>query len=78
MKTTTVIAALAMLSSAPVLAQAPAGKSPAAAPAARTAGQDTVKLAAGKTGRSRAGEDARSCLELATNVEIIKCAEQYR
>lgn len=27
---------------------------------------------------ARAGRDARHCLELATNSEIIKCAEKYR
>jgi hypothetical protein len=28
--------------------------------------------------RSKAGADARSCLDLATNTAIMKCAEQYR
>lgn len=46
---------------------------PAAAPA-----QPAVKLASGSAGRSRANEDARSCLELATNMEIHQCAEKYR
>jgi hypothetical protein len=27
---------------------------------------------------ARAGRDARRCLDLATNTEIIKCAEKYR
>lgn len=44
----------------------------------------TVKLESGqpaaKDGPRRAREykDARSCLELATNIEIHKCAEKYR
>ena len=42
-----------------------------AAPAAQPAA-DTPQR------RSRANEDARKCLELATNLEIHKCAEQYR
>lgn len=105
MKRVAVIAALAMLSSAPILGQTPAGKPAApapvakpadkpvvAAPAAKPAGkaaavapdakpaqQATVKVASGtKGGRSRANEDARDCLQLATNTEIIKCAEKYR
>jgi hypothetical protein len=47
----------------------PTGK-PAAAPAA--------KAAARKGGHSRDTRDARACLKLATNTEIIKCAEKYR
>lgn len=46
---------------------AQAGAAPAAQPAA-----DAPKR------RSRSNEDARKCLEFATNLEIRKCAEQYR
>jgi hypothetical protein len=35
-----------------------------------------VRVASG--GGSRTHEDARSCLELANNTEISKCAEKYR
>ncbi len=34
--------------------------------------------AVAKPVRSKAGADARSCLGLATNTAIIKCAERYR
>ena len=37
-----------------------------------------AKPAADGPRRSRANEDARSCLELSTNIEIHKCAEKYR
>lgn len=36
------------------------------------------KPAPAKRGPSRANEDARSCLQFPTNLEIHKCAEQYR
>ena len=50
---------------------------PAAKPSAPAA-QPAVKLASDGPRRSRADEDARNCLELATNMEIHKCAEKYR
>ncbi len=34
--------------------------------------------AAAKPARSKAGADARTCLGLATNTAVIKCAEEYR
>jgi hypothetical protein len=39
-----------------------------------------VRTAGTSSGRkgSRSGEDSRECLDLPTNVEIIKCAEQFR
>lgn len=40
--------------------------------------EDTKKPAASVRQRSRSNADARACLELPTNVEIIKCAERYR
>lgn len=63
----------------PVAAPAPAMK-PAAAPApAMKAEKETTKVVAASPARkSRALEDARSCLQLATNAEVIKCAEEYR
>lgn len=82
------VAVFAVLFSLPVavLAQGakPAADKPAAAPVqpvakpAEPAAQPAVKLASGSAGRSRANEDARSCLELATNMEIHQCAEKYR
>jgi hypothetical protein len=41
-------------------------------------GKPATKASADGPRRSRATEDARSCLEFATNAEIARCAEQYR
>jgi hypothetical protein len=60
-----------------VPAAEPVAPAASAVPAEKSAGQESVKLAAGKGGRSRANEDARECLQLATNTEIIKCAEKF-
>jgi hypothetical protein len=85
MKRIATAAALAMLLSAPVVGQTP-GEKPASVPAAKVKAekaavkQKEIKLASGK-GTSRLAklrEDARKCLEFATNHEIIKCAEDYR
>lgn len=40
--------------------------------------QPAAKPATDGPRRSRANEDARSCLELSTNTEIARCAEKYR
>jgi hypothetical protein len=50
----------------------PAAKPEAAKPAPA---QVAEKPAAAK--KSRRGEDARHCLEKASNTEVIKCAEVY-
>ena len=85
MKCVVVIAALAILPSTAVLGQTLEEK-PASSTAAKVkaekpaAKQGDIKLASGK-GTSRLAklrEDARKCLEFATNPEIIKCAEDYR
>ena len=68
----------------PASAPAQPAAKPAAAPVqpvakpAEPAAQPAVKLASGSAGRSRANEDARACLELATNMEVHQCAEKYR
>lgn len=36
-----------------------------------------TKKAASKTGPRRWNEDARHCLERASNTEVIKCAEEF-
>ena len=36
-----------------------------------------AKKAASKTGPRRWNEDARHCLERASNTEVIKCAEEF-
>lgn len=64
-------AALVALLAAPLVARAQAEK-----PAAT--GTAEAKPAAAAPKRSRSNVDARKCLELATNIEIHKCAEQYR
>ena len=87
MKRILLIAAVAALICVPVFAQAAAqGDQPAVKPAAATAGaakdpeakpaQKDMKLAQGP-GQSAVKEDARHCLELASNTEVIKCAEPY-
>jgi len=83
MKRILLMVAVAALICAPVFAQAAAqGDQPAVAPAgaakdpeAKPAQKD-MKLAQGP-GQSAVKEDARHCLELASNTEIIKCAEPF-
>jgi hypothetical protein len=72
MKPTVLLLALAL--AAPAWAQAPEQK-PAPKQAATPAAKETTKIAAKK--HRRWHEDARHCLELPTNSEIIKCAEVY-
>jgi hypothetical protein len=56
---------------------APAGaQSAKPAPAAKPAAQKSEKKPAAAH-KSRRHEDARACLERASNTEIIKCAEAY-
>jgi len=87
MKRILMMAAVGVLICAPVFVQAAALEGqPAATPAAVPAGaakdpearpaQKDMKLAQGP-GQSAVKEDARHCLELASNTEIIKCAEPY-
>ena len=87
MKRILLMAAVVVAICAPVFVQAAAQEDqPAAKPAAATAGaakdpeakpaQKDMKLAQGP-GQSAVKEDARHCLELASNTEIIKCAEPY-
>jgi len=72
MKPTVLLLALAL--AAPAWAQAPEQK-PAPKQAATPAAKEATKTAAKKPRRWH--EDARHCLELPTNTEIIKCAEVY-
>ncbi len=76
MKPTVLLLALAL--AAPVWPQAPESKA-APTPVPNEAAKPTAKPAA-KTAvkrHRRWHEDARHCLELPTNTEIIKCAEVY-
>lgn len=74
--------ALALLISGTVFGQTE-GEKPAAAPAGsgtqaemKPAAQKDMTIVQGP-GQSAVKEDARHCLELSTNVDIIKCAEPY-
>ena len=68
MKPTVLLLALAL--AAPAWAQAPEQK-PAPTEATKPAAKTAVKR------HRRWHEDARHCLELPTNTEIIRCAEVY-
>jgi len=72
MKPTVLLLALAL--AAPAWPQAPEQK-PAPTPVSNEAAKPAAKTA---VKRHRPWhEDARHCLELPTNIEIIKCAEVY-
>lgn len=72
MRTTILLVALAVAASA--WAQAPAPKKEPAKPEAQQPrAEKTVAVAK----KSRRHEDARHCLERGSNIEIIKCAEEY-
>jgi curli biogenesis system outer membrane secretion channel CsgG len=79
MKRIAVLVALTAFSSlAPAQAEkpaAPAGQE-AAKPAVREAAKPRAKSSV-VAKKSRRSEDARRCLDRATNTEIIKCAEEY-
>jgi len=76
MKTIGPVAVLALLFSFPVPGLAQSDK-PGAAPV-QPAAKPAVKLASDGPKRSQLDVDARNCLELATNMDIHKCAEKYR
>ena len=73
---TAALVILALAALAPAVAQSPLpNASPGAsavAPSDQTATKATVRS------NRRAVADARICLELPTNLQIIKCAEKYR
>jgi len=60
-------------------ADKPAAKEPAKAQAVKASGEPPKQAAAGPRmpHPRRWTEDARHCLELPSNTEIIKCAEEY-
>jgi hypothetical protein len=67
-----------ILTLALVMPAAWAQDKPAAKEAAKPApAQVADKPAAAKKAQSRRSEDARHCLEKASNNEVIKCAEVY-
>lgn len=75
MKKIALIAALAVAGQAWAQADKPAAKEPAKPAVQETAKAD--KPAPKKGSAAKRQEDARHCLEKATNTEIIKCAEAY-
>jgi hypothetical protein len=60
-------------------AQAPAKEAAKPEPMKEAAKPEAAptKKAASKTGPRRWNEDARHCLERASNTEVIKCAEEF-
>ncbi len=76
MKQIVMLAAVAVLVAVPALAQKQ--ETAAGVPVeTKAAGKDSAKMAAVSRKGSRRHEDARHCLDLKNNFEIIKCAEQY-
>ncbi len=80
MKNIAVVAALvgvfAVFASSPVLGQTQKAEKPAVTSSVPRLEQNIP--AAGKSKRSRKDVDARHCLQLATNLEIHRCALKYR
>lgn len=70
-------AAVLMVFSASLWAQAAKPAAKEAAKPAETKTADTKTADAKPARKSRANEDCRFCLEKGSNTEIIKCAEQY-
>lgn len=82
MKTTTLLMALisplAIFAVAQASAQEALTEIPAVAPAQSQLEREAEARPVARTRRSsRANTDARHCLDLQTNLEIIKCAEKY-
>ena len=82
MKTTTLLMALisllAMFAVAQAVAQETVTETPAVAPAPLQLERQAEQRPVARNRRSsRANTDARHCLDLQTNREIIKCAEKY-
>jgi len=75
---TTLIALLAVLPATQSIAQVATDKP--AGMAVQSGEPKATKTAAvsGKRAPTKVNEDARHCLDLASTVEIVKCAEPYR
>jgi len=75
---TTLIALLAVLPASQSIAQVATDKP--AGMAVQSGEPKATKTAAvsGKRAPTKVNEDARHCLDLASTVEIVKCAEPYR
>lgn len=69
------LAVIAVFAAAPVTAQTQKEKPAAVGSASQ---QAEVKPVVRKVRRSRKDVDARHCLQLATNLEIHRCALKYR
>jgi hypothetical protein len=57
--------------------QAAKSEAPKPEPVKEAAKPAPTKSAAARKGARRWNEDARHCLEKASNTEVIKCAEEY-
>jgi len=80
MRKIALIAALALASPAWAQADKPAAEKPAAAqeaPKAEAPKSEAPKAEKKRGSAAKRQQDARHCLEKATNTEIIKCAEAY-
>jgi hypothetical protein len=79
MKRSLVVAGLAgILAAIPLASAQPQPASPAHASAAAPEPEQRKAAAVRPNNPSKAESDARLCLEFATNLEIIACAEKYR
>ena len=76
MKKIALVAALALAAQAWAQADKPAPKEEAVKPPVQEAAK-AEKRSPKKGSAAKRQEDARHCLEKATNTEIIKCAEAY-
>ena len=71
------ICTLALACSAALAQDKPAAKEPAKPAAAQPSADKAADKPAPMAKKSRRAEDARHCLEKASNTEVIKCAEAY-
>jgi hypothetical protein len=77
-KARTVVFALIVAAVPPVAAQTPAAPQLPAATAPSPASPADAQPTTRAQGEGSHDADARHCLDLATNLEIIACAEKYR
>jgi hypothetical protein len=71
------ICTLALACGAALAQDKPAAKEPAKPAAAQPSAEKAADKPAALAKKSRRAEDARHCLEKASNTEVIKCAEAY-
>ena len=74
----TIVAAFIVLLTADVQAQTPPAPSATPAPAVAAPAPAPAQPAPRMKNRSPSRADARACLELPTNLQVIQCSEKYR